>query len=182
MSFPYLPTGFLTYLTVAAPYVALGAIVFALIAIIAAWRAHARLRKMTFERGKSLEDTLGELTRRVKELQVFREELEGYLKNSEARLQTSVRGMGIVRFNPFQGDGSGGNQSFALALLNEQGDGVTISTLYTRGGQTSVYAKPVEKGQPQFELSEEEQEALHLAAEGLKKRSLPQKPAPKAKE
>lgn len=156
------------YLKAVAPYAALGGLFLAIIATLLALAAHRRVRKMTIRNGDSLEDTLGELTRRVKELQVFREELEDYLKDSEGRLQGSIRGIGIVRFNPFHGDGSGGNQSFALAFLNDRGDGLTLSALYTRGGATSVYAKPIEKFSPQFALTEEEEEALRKARENLK--------------
>ncbi|MDE2213442.1 MAG: DUF4446 family protein [Patescibacteria group bacterium] len=164
MSFHSLPL----YLSDAAPYAAAGALLLALIGIIVAWRAHRRLRKLTFRRGESLEDTLGELTRRTRELGTFKEELESYLKYAEARLQKSVRGVGVVRFNPFQGEGTGGNQSFAAAFLDEKGSGVVLCAIYSRAGQTSVYAKPVEQGRSQFELTQEERDAIDKAVGSLK--------------
>ena len=69
----------------------------------------------------------------------------------------------LVRFNPF-GD-MGGDQSFAIALLNGQGDGVTLSSLYGRGG-TRIYGKTVKafKGFD-HELSEEEEKVINYAAQ-----------------
>ena len=78
-----------------------------------------------------------------------------------ALLETSVRHafqrVGIVRFNPFED--TGGNQSFALALLDAGGDGVVLSSLHSRSG-TRVYAKSVAAGRSESALSEEESQAL----------------------
>ena len=152
-----------------------GAILIAIIALVVAWRAHLRVRRLTLRRGDSLEDTLGEMSRRVKEFQQFREELEAYLKNAEGRLQKSLRGLGVVRFNPFEGDGSGGNQSFSAAFLDEKGDGVVLSALYARSGQTSMFAKPLEKSTSTFELSDEERQAIQKANESLKTKAVEKK-------
>ena len=70
--------------------------------------------------------------------------------------------MHTVRFNPFKGTGAGGNQSFATALLNENGDGVVLSSLYSRE-RVSVYAKPVQKFSSEYELSGEEKQAIKSA-------------------
>lgn len=53
----------------------------------------------------------------------------------------------------------GSKQSFATALLNEHGDGVVISTLYSRE-RTSVFAKPIKKFDSEYELTPEETQAL----------------------
>ena len=75
----------------------------------------------------------------------------------------------MVRFNPFSGDGSGGNQSFAAAFLDEKGSGVVLSSLYARD-RVGLYAKPIEKGASSFELTKEEKEALERAQESIAKR------------
>lgn len=153
----------LSYITLAAPYLALGALVLAIVGIGFAYWLHRRMRLLTLRRGDSLEDTLGELTRRARELQTFREELEVYLKGAETRIQKSVQGIGVVRFNPFEGDGSGGNQSFSAAFVDEHGDGIVLSAIYSRTGQTSVYGKPLLRGTSTFELTDEEREAIRKA-------------------
>ena len=75
-----------------------------------------------------------------------------------ARRRSSA--IGLVRFNPFED--TGGNQSFALALLDRNGDGFVVSSLHARAG-TRVYAKAVAAGKSEAALSDEEAEALRLA-------------------
>ena len=78
----------------------------------------------------------------------------------EARGRRAFQRVGLVRFNPFEE--TGGNQSFALALLDATGDGFILSSLHARTG-TRVYAKAVTSGRSDGALSEEETEALRLA-------------------
>ena len=66
-----------------------------------------------------------------------------------------------MRFNPFEGD-TGGNQSFALALLDGRGDGFVVSSLHARA-VTRMYAKAVSGGASEAALSDEECEALRQA-------------------
>ena len=68
--------------------------------------------------------------------------------------------MGLVRFNPFPD--TGGNQSFALALLDESDDGFVVSSLHSRTG-TRIYAKAVVGGKADTSLSTEENEAIDQA-------------------
>ena len=49
----------------------------------------------------------------------------------ERDLQGAYGRVGLNRFNPFEGD-TGGNQSFALALLDGRGDGFVVSSLHAR--------------------------------------------------
>ncbi|MGH7141338.1 MAG: DUF4446 family protein [Minisyncoccia bacterium] len=152
-----------------APYIALGALIIALIALIVAALAYRRLSQLRLESGASLEETMRELVKHSGDMRKFREQLEEYLKHAEVRIHTSVRGVGVVRFNPFIGDGSGGNQSFATALVNERGDGVVFSAIHSRAGSASVYAKPLSKGVSTFELTDEERGAIAKAMEGVKR-------------
>lgn len=108
---------------------------------------------------KNLDESLTNIDNSIKELEKFRIELERYLTTVEKRLKKSIQGVQTIRFNPFKGNGSGGNQSFATALLNEEGNGVVISSLYSRE-HVSVYSKPVKNGVSEYELSNEEKEAI----------------------
>jgi hypothetical protein len=116
---------------------------------------------------KSISDSLSLLSSNVKDLQTFRAEMEEYLTGAEKRLRNSVQSVHTVRFNPFHGTGGGGNQSFATAILNEHGDGVVLSSLYSRE-HVSVYSKPVTKFVSEHELSAEEKEAVSKAKEKLR--------------
>jgi hypothetical protein len=144
-----------------APYLAASAVVLAVAALVILVILERRIARLTGGRKASIEEVLAILNREMKELQVFRAELEKYLKLAEARLRGAVQGVGVVRFNPFR-DGQGGNQSFAVALVDERGSGVVFSTLYTRE-RVGVYAKPLTEGASSFELSDEEKEAITKA-------------------
>jgi Protein of unknown function (DUF4446) len=164
MSFATLQNAFLHWaplLTGAAPYLALCAFVFSLMALVFIVLLERRLARLTGGKRASLEETLAVLNRDMQEMHAFRAELERYLKLAEARLRGAVSGVGVVRFNPFR-EGHGGNQSFAAALLDEHGTGVVISTLYARE-RVGVYAKPLEGGRSSFELTDEEREAVEKA-------------------
>ena len=98
----------------------------------------------------------------------FKEEVGHYLARAEERLKRSVQSVETVRFNPFKGTGDGGNQSFATAFINEEGDGVVISSLYSRD-RVSVFSKPLKNHTSEHEMSGEEKEALEEAKKKLNK-------------
>jgi hypothetical protein len=108
---------------------------------------------------RSLEDTINKNQTELATLFAFREEVLLELAKVDKRIKKKLHGVKTLRFNPFQGTGSGGNQSFATALLDEEGDGVVISSLYSRE-KMSIFAKPVKNRVSEFELSEEEKEVL----------------------
>lgn len=161
-----LPNTLISELSVATPYIAIVACLFALASFGMFFSLRRRFVRLALGRTGSIEESVTILNRDTKELQQFRKELEQYLKVAESRIEHSVQGVGIVRFNPFQGDGSGGNQSFSFALIDERLSGVVFSTIYARD-RVGVYAKPIEKGTSTFELTREEQEAIDIAKKSL---------------
>ncbi|MBE0447345.1 MAG: DUF4446 family protein [Actinobacteria bacterium] len=86
------------------------------------------------------------------------------IKDSQSKLgiamDTIIRNVGMVRFDAF--DDISGKLSFAIALLNDHGDGVVISTINGRQESRS-YAKLVKNGDSSYMLSAEEQEAIAKA-------------------
>lgn len=115
----------------------------------------------------NISDSLSHVATNLDELQKFRSEMENYLSSVEKRLKKSIQSVHTVRFNPFHGTGEGGKQSFATALISEDGDGVVISSLYSRD-RVSVFSKPVKDFSSEHEMSDEEKEALETAKEKLK--------------
>jgi len=115
--------------------------------------------------GRSLEGTIKKLVERVSALEAHAVKAEAAFENVDARLTTTVRGVSVKRFDPFQG--GGGQQSFATALLNERGDGVVISGIHSRDG-VRVYAKGVANFKSERELSDEERESIEEAKNKLK--------------
>lgn len=78
----------------------------------------------------------------------------------ESNARRAFQRVGLVRFNPFED--TGGNQSFAVAVLDANGDGFVLSSLHARGG-TRVFAKSLAAGRAEAALSAEEAEAVRLA-------------------
>lgn len=72
-----------------------------------------------------------------------------------------IQKIGLLRFNPFKD--TGGDQSFILALLDNNDTGVVISSLYSRSGMR-WYAKKIIGGKAtEHELSDEEKKAIKEA-------------------
>ena len=129
------------------------------------WTARLEIRINKLLRGKnaeSLESSIFNLGEEINSLQSFQEDMKKYLTDVERRLRRSAQGISTVRFNPFKGTGAGGDQSFATAILDEEGSGVVLSSLYTRD-RVSMYAKPVVNFKSKYRLSYEEKEAIKNA-------------------
>lgn len=118
----------------------------------------------------SIIQMLDNLYREEKENKKALENLAGEYVKLEKEGLSHIQKVGLVRFNPFKD--TGGDQSFILALVDAQDTGVVISSLHTRMG-TRWYAKGVVKGHGvEYELSDEEKEALKgakLLSESTKK-------------
>jgi hypothetical protein len=112
------------------------------------------------EDGQSLQGVLETHLGRVVEVQADVVDLTRRTANLEVEGRRAFQRIGLVRFNPFED--TGGNQSFALALLDAEEDGIIISSLHSRGA-TRIYAKAIAAGRPEAALSAEESEALDLA-------------------
>jgi uncharacterized protein YlxW (UPF0749 family) len=132
-----------------------------LIGVAWAFITEKRLKKFFLgKKAKDLEETMLSLESEIRALQKSKDNIESELKEVNTKLRKSIRGLETIRFNPFPDQG--GNQSFAIGMLDEEGDGLVISSLYSRD-RMSVFAKPVKKGASEYELTAEEKEALNKA-------------------
>jgi hypothetical protein len=105
------------------------------------------------QRLSSLEDAQAELARRA-------ERAESRLRELDALSQTDVSRIGFVRYDAF--DDTGSELSYALALLNRAGDGVVLSSIYSRA-DTRTYGKAVDGYIPRTSASAEELSAIERA-------------------
>ena len=112
------------------------------------------------EEDVSMVAALENLASRLSETATCVEQLVTRTERVDATLAHAVQGVGLVRFRAFQD--TGGDQSFALALVDGAGDGVVVSALYGRGA-TRVYAKPIQEWLSPKMLSEEEEQAVAQA-------------------
>lgn len=135
-----------------------------ILAIVWLIRFEIKFRRLLGGRNQSLDSAISEIRKDLSVIIKYKEASEKYLETVEQRLRKSVTGVETIRFNPFKGDGSGGNQSFSTAFVNEEGDGVVISSLYSRE-RVSVFAKPIKKSVSEYEMTTEEKESLRKASE-----------------
>lgn len=128
--------------------------------ILIIWNTINELRTRRFMRGsngKSLEKSIVQVLHKIEQIEKENASLVEKNKELEARLKKTIRNIETVRFNPFADQGS--NQSFATAFINDEKNGVVISTLFARD-RTSIFAKPIKNGQSEYELTTEEKAVL----------------------
>ena len=124
-------------------------------------RLDARLKGITRgTEGRSLEAILDAHLEKVFAVSRELDDVAARTAILEAAQRRSFQRVGLVRYNPFEE--TGGNQSFALALLDANGDGWVLSSLHARSG-TRVYAKAIKAGRAEAGLSAEETDAIRQA-------------------
>jgi len=134
--------------------------------LVRSWRLARRLSALFRGRGDlDLEGLLVRQATLIERALAEAEEVRAGQGELRRSLRACVRRVGLVRFNAFPD--SGGELSFALALLDDDLNGVVVSSLAGRD-DSRVYAKPVEAGKSPYPLSREEQEAINRAAAGKK--------------
>lgn len=126
-------------------------------------RIEFRLRRVFGgKRASELETVCGDIQDHLKKIEATHSEIKRRVSGSEERLSHTVRNVKTIRFNPFTDQGS--NQSFATAFVDDHGDGVVLSSLYSRE-RVSVFAKPITKGKSTYELTDEEAQIVKQAYE-----------------
>ena len=111
-------------------------------------------------KARNLEEMIVLVGKKINQLEEKQRKTDEHLVIIDDRLNKSIRNVEIIRFNPFMD--AGGNQSFAIALINDEGNGVVMSSLYARD-RMSIFAKPIVNGKSEFELSSEEKDVLNKA-------------------
>ena len=112
--------------------------------------------------GKNIEEDLENYMYRVERVERQNAEIISYCKNLDDEVAKCIQKVGIVRYSAFKDTGS--DLSFAVAMLDENNDGVVFNGIYSRE-MSNIYAKPVKKGVSEYTLSEEEKEAIRRAIE-----------------
>ena len=110
--------------------------------------------------GNNIDEALEKYMDRVSSVEKQNAEIMQYVTNLDKDMEKCIQKIGIVRYSAFKDTGS--DLSFALAMLDENNDGVVFNGIYSRE-MSNIYAKPVEKGKSNYTISEEEQEAIDKA-------------------
>lgn len=90
----------------------------------------------------------------------FGTRLDQRMDHAETRLDGAVTHRALVRYDAY-GEMSG-RQSTSIALLDASRSGIVLSSIHHRD-TARMYAKQIRNGQPELELSPEENEAVQLA-------------------
>lgn len=112
--------------------------------------------------GKNLEEDLETYMYRVDKVEKQNADILNQIKVLDTDLTKCIQKIGIVRYSAFKDTGS--DLSFALALLDENNDGVVLNGIYSRE-MSNIYAKPIKNGKSSYVVSEEEAEAIQKAME-----------------
>lgn len=130
-----------------------------------------RLRKLRRDyvlvRGEGEDrDIIATVGRWVRQVDVLGRRLDEVTSDQEQQQQVnrfSLQRFAIVRYDAFED--MGGRLSFSAALLDDHGDGIVISSINGRT-ETRTYAKAVKGMDSDFNLSDEERQAISAAASG----------------
>lgn len=105
--------------------------------------------------------------------------LDDYRGEIDAALAHAVRNVALVRYDAF--DDMAGRLSFSLALLDDNGDGLTLTSIAGRD-DTRVYAKGIRGARSDHELSPEEDQAITAAVRNGSERATAERNATQARQ
>jgi hypothetical protein len=151
--------------------VALAAGGLALVALVVATVALVGLRRLRADQrvllGDAPEDLVAHSARIDEEFRALHAyvgdmatALDGRLRHAEQRLDLAIAYRGLVRYDAY--NEMSGRQSCSIALLDANRSGIVLSSIHHRD-QARLYAKHVTDGEPEYELSPEEAEAVRVA-------------------
>ncbi|HEV3472040.1 MAG TPA: DUF4446 family protein [Actinomycetota bacterium] len=152
-------------LTVALAIVAGVALAGLIVIGILALQLHRMRRQLVIVRGDNQEtDIIGALETARRQLDAFDRRIDALVVALEEQAELrrlALQRFGLVRYDAFQE--MGGQLSFSAALLDDRGDGIMITSINGRT-ETRTYAKPLKNLDSEHNLSEEERQAISIAA------------------
>lgn len=109
----------------------------------------------------NLEEVLVSYLDKVEHIEQRTDQVEQAIAVLQAQLPECIQRVNMIRYDAFED--VGGQQSFAIALLDGRGDGIVLTSVYSRM-EIRVYAKAIRNGRSSHPLSEEETRVLKDAA------------------
>lgn len=142
--------------------------VLALLLAVACWVRLGALRKdySVLQGPDGTGSFVEAVARKTAEVEALRGQVSAVssrLDRTAADVADAIRHVAVVRFDAF-GD-MGGRLSFAVALLDDAGDGLVVTSINGRA-ETRTYAKGVKAGGSDQTLSPEEEQAIGYAMHG----------------
>lgn len=126
------------------------------------WRQSNFLRLLFPKSGeRDIRRKFKELTEAIDGFKTQLNRLEGSVTEVQGQGRKHIQKVGLSRFNPY--DDTGGDQSFSVALLDDLGSGIVVTSLHARSG-TRVFGKEILSGESgKYQLSKEEELVIEKA-------------------
>ena len=149
-------------------YITLALMVMVIILIIIIIMTYSSLNKLEKKyrklmRGvnnKNLEDMVVDYLDKIDGVKEENNVMKQMYEQINNDLKTCVQKTSMVRYRAFEDVGS--DLSFSIALLDGNNSGVILTSIYSRN-ESTIYAKPIDKGMSRYDLSEEENKVLQGA-------------------
>lgn len=148
------------WIAIGAILIAAAATVVAVLAFRQLGRIRAAQRVLLGGERSDLVDFAVSLQARVEDLHGAVDELAAAVGRVDRRVDASLARTAIVRYDALEG--TGGQQSATVALLDSSRSGVVLSAIQGRD-YARVYVKELERGRAAVALSPEEQQAVERA-------------------
>ncbi|MBN1582225.1 MAG: DUF4446 family protein [Anaerolineae bacterium] len=156
-----LSTSFMSYSLVALITIVLAMLAWLIVLQVRLGRMTRQYKQLvTGTDGKNLENMLNQHIDEVRTHVETVADLVDHTRKIDLTLKHCMQWMGLIRFNPFRD--TGGNQSFAWTIVDGYGNGIVLSSLHSREG-TRAYAKPLNRWESPYSLTDEEQQAIDRA-------------------
>lgn len=120
-----------------------------------------RYRK--FMRGvnnKNIEELVIQYLDRIDDVKKQSDYMKEVYNDINNKVDSCIQKVSILRYRAFEDVGS--DLSYSIALLNNNNDGVILTSIYGRN-ESTTYGKPIDKGISRYDLSEEEEQVLKEA-------------------
>lgn len=130
------------------------------VVLLLLYTAYLHHKIYRFTRGQtslSLEELMKACVDGVAKIEERNELISKHALLLDEKISHAIRNTQTLRYKAF--DTNSSNQSFSVALVNEKGNGVVISSLHSHE-RMSTFAKPVESYKSTYELTDEEKQTL----------------------
>lgn len=120
------------------------------------WQQGKFLRSLFPKSGeRDIRKKFEEVTKVVESFKIKLDDLEEEIAKIRDQGLQHIQKVALLRFNPY--DDTGGDQSFVIALLDNKGSGMVVTSLHARSG-TRVFGKEISLGKSsKYKLSKEEE-------------------------
>ena len=137
-------------------------LIIALISIYFSLKTKKRYEKLAIKlgNGQNIVDILKDYINKVNDLDKKDDQIIEYCNKINEEINKNIKKVGLIKYNLY--NTTKNDLSFALALLDNENNGVIINSIYGVD-YSNIYCKLIVEGKSKDRLSAEENEALNIA-------------------